>query len=275
MLHLVTDSSCDLPEELLKRYDIYVVPLVVNIDGEIYREKIDISPKEFYQKMALSKDLPKTSQPSPGLFAEVFSELAKSGPVLCITISSGLSGTYQSACLGKELTGADVTLFDSLGGSLGHGLCLLKAATLAESGHTLQEIVSELEKYRSEMTILVLLNTLDNIVKGGRLSKFQGNLGKLLDIRVLLRNDKEGKVILQEKVRGKKRFIKTVLKRVTEIRPDMTGMVAGITHFNNFADAEIIKRALIEKFHAESVLINDMGTTMATYAGEGGMIVSF
>ncbi len=275
MLHLVTDSSCDLPEEILKKYDIRVIPLTVHIDGESYRENVDISPKEFYSKMALSKELPKTSQPSPGMFADVFTELSKTGPVLCITISSGLSGTYQAACLGKELSGADITLFDSLVGSLGHGLCLLKAAKLAESGYSLPDIVRELEKYRDEMTVFVLLNTLDNIVRGGRLSKVQGTLGKLLNIRVLLRNDKDGKVVIQEKVRGNKKLMETVIQRIVEIRPDMTGMAAGVTHFNNPADAEAIKRALTEICHAESVLINDMGTTMATYAGEGGMIVSF
>jgi DegV family protein with EDD domain len=275
MLQLVTDSSCDLPEELIKRYNIHIVPLVVNIDGEISRERVDITPKEFYKKMALSKNLPRTSQPTPASFLDVFTKLAPAGPVLCITISSGLSGTYQSACLGKETSGADITVFDSLGGSLGHGLQVLRAAELAESGRSLEEIIKELEKYRSEMNILVLLNTLDNIVKGGRLSKFQGNLGKLLDIKVLLHSDKEGKVVVQARARGKKKFLNMVLQEIIRLRPDMTSMDAGITHFNNPEDAEFIKKEIIEKCHARNVIINDMGITMATYAGEGGMIVSF
>jgi DegV family protein with EDD domain len=275
MLQLVTDSSCDLPEDLIKMHNIHIVPLVVNIDGDLYREKVDITPKEFYKKMALSKNLPNTSQPTPASFVDVFTQLSKFGPILCITISSGLSGTYQSACLGKELSGADITVFDSLGGSLGHGLLVLRAAELAESGHTLGEIVSELEKYRSKMNILVLLNTLDNIVKGGRLSKLQGNLGKLLDIRIMLHNNKEGKVILQAKARGKKKFVNMVLAEIKKRCPDMSLADVGITHFNNPEDSEFIKKELVEKCHARNVLINDMGITMATYAGEKGMIVSF
>jgi DegV family protein with EDD domain len=275
MVQLVADSSCDLPEELIKKYNIHIVPLVVNINGEIYRERVDIAPQEFYKKMALSKNLPRTSQPSPAAFLDVFTERSKSGPVLCLTISSGLSGTYESACVAKELSGIDITVFDSLAGSLGHGLQVLRAAQLAESGHPLEEIVKELEKFRSRMNILVLLNTLDNIVKGGRLSKLQGSLGKLLDIKVLLHSNKAGKVELRSKVRGKKKFINMVLNEIIRLCPDMTSVDVGITHFNNLEDAEFIKKELLEIRHAHDVVINDMGITMATYAGEGGMIVSF
>jgi DegV family protein with EDD domain len=275
MLQLVTDSSCDLPEDLIKRHNIHLVPLIVNVDGESYLEGVDITPKEFYKKMGMSKHLPRTSQPTPASFLDVFSKLSPSGPVLCITISSGLSGSYQSACLAKEMSGADITVFDSLGGSLGHGLQVLKAAKLAESGHTMEEIVNELQKYRSEMNILILLNTLDNIVKGGRLSKLQGSLGKLLDIKVLLRNNQEGKVVMQARVRGKKKFMDMILHEIIRLCPDMKSVDVGITHFDNLEDAEFIKKELIEKRHTRSVLINDMGITMATYAGKGGMIVSF
>jgi DegV family protein with EDD domain len=275
MLHIVTDSSCDLKEDIVKRYNIHIVPLSVNIDGKVYRERIDITPQEFYQKMALSRNLPKTSLPPPASFLEVFKELSQTGPVLCITISSGLSGTYASACRAKELAEAQVTVFDSLAGSLGHGLQVLMAAELAESGHSLPEILSELEKYRSKMNILILLNTLDNIVKGGRLNRFQGGLGKLLGIRVILHNNPEGKVVMKSKARGKTKFLSMVLQEIARRCPDMTEVKVGITHYNNLEDAEFIKKEIIEKLHARQVMINDMGIVMATYAGEGGLIVAF
>jgi DegV family protein with EDD domain len=275
MLHIVTDSSCDLPEDMIKRYNIHIVPLSVNIDGKVYRERIDLTPQQFYQKMALSRNLPKTSLPPPASFLEVFKELSQTGPVLCITISSGLSGTYASALRAKEQSEKDITVFDSLAGSLGHGLQVIKAAEMAESGHSLPGILSELEKYRSKMNILILLNTLDNIVKGGRLSRFQGGLGKLLGIKVLLHNDAEGKVVLKAKARGKTKFLSMVLQEIARRCPDMTAVDVGITHYNNLEDAEFIKKELVEKLHARQVIINDMGITMATYAGEGGLIVAF
>ncbi|MDD5704088.1 MAG: DegV family protein, partial [Dehalococcoidales bacterium] len=189
MLQIVTDSSCDLPEDLVERYNIHIVPLSVDIDGKIYRERLDLTPQEFYQKMAASQNLPKTSLPPPSSFQDMFKNLSRTDPVLCITISSGLSGTYHSACRAKEQAGSDITVFDSLAGSLGHGLQILKAAEMAESGFPLEQILKELENYRSRMKILILLDTLDNIVKGGRLSRFQGGIGKLLNIKFLLHNN--------------------------------------------------------------------------------------
>lgn len=131
MLQVVTDSSCDLPEELIKENNIRVVPLTIHIEDQLYREGVDISTEEFYDKMAKSPSLPKTSQPQPAAFAGVFRELADFGEVLCLTISSKLSGTFQSACLGRELSGVDAFVFDTLAGSLGHGLQVLKACQLA------------------------------------------------------------------------------------------------------------------------------------------------
>ena len=275
MISFVSDSACDLPDDLIKQHNIHIVPLRIHINDEMYYEKVDISAQEFYQKMSVSAELPKTSQPTPEAFAKVFKELSAYGPVLCITISSGLSGTYQAACIGRELSGADVTIFDSLGGSLGHGLQLLKAVKLVESGLSLAQTVEELQKYREEMKTLVLLNTLENIVKGGRLSKSQGAIGRILGIHVLLENGEQGKVVMYKKVMGKKKFINVVAQRIAELCPDMTGRIAGITHYNNMADAQNIKRILLEKHHADMVLMEEMGTTMATYAGDGGMIVAF
>lgn len=274
MLQIVSDSSCDLPEELIKRYNIKVVPLVVDIDDCTFREGVDITSEDFYKKMALSTKLPKTSQPPPTDFAEVFRELSNLGSVICITISSMLSGTYQSACLGRDLSDVDATVFDSLAGSVGHGLQVLRACELAMNGCTVSEVVAELNRYKKEMKILILLNTLENIVKGGRLGRLQGNLAKILGIRVLLHNI-DGEVVLLEKVFGKKKFLDKVLQTIYDICPDMTNRNVGITHFNNPEDTEIIKQALQEKYHPRDFIINRMGPTMATYAGEGGIIVSF
>jgi len=186
MIKIISDSSADLPKDLIEKYDISLVPLTIRIEGRDYLEKVDLTPQEFFAKMFSSEALPKTSQPSPASFAKAFSPFSADTEVLCFTISSGLSGTYQSACMGKELSDAKVTVFDTLAGSLGHGLQVIRAAQLAQQGHTVEEIVADLTEYRENMNILVLLNTLENIVKGGRLSKFQGSLAKILNIKVLL-----------------------------------------------------------------------------------------
>ena len=273
-LHVVTDSSCDLPKELLEAHGITVVPLEVDVDGQIFREGVDLTPQVYWAKLAQAAELPKTSQPSPAAWADTFDALTVTGPVLCITVSSKLSGTYQSACLARDLTHADVTLFDSLTASLGLGLQVLRACELAEAGRTAAEVVAELTPYRDEMLTLVLLNTLENIVRGGRLNSFQGSLSKILDIRALL-SSKDGEVVLLERVHGHRRLLERAVERACDRWPDMSGRDVGITHFDNLADAEALKKALTERCHPRDFIINPMGSSMATYAGAGGMIVSF
>lgn len=274
MLHVVTDSSCDLPPEVLEARGITVVPLEVDVDGQIFREGVDLTPQEYWAKLTAAAELPKTSQPSPAAWEDAFDALSPTGPVLCITISSKLSGTYQSAFLARDLTHADVTVFDSLNASLGLGLQVLRACELAEEGRSVADVVAELTPYRDEMTTLVLLNTLENIVKGGRLSSFTGSLSKILDIRALLRS-KEGAVVLLERVHGHRRLLERAVEKACERCPDMSGRTVGITHFDNLADADALKQALGERCHPRGFIINPMGSSMATYAGAGGIIVSF
>lgn len=275
MIQLVVDSSADIPKELMDKYNIYSVPLSVHIDGGQYLEGVNLSPQEFCEKMLNSKELPKTSMPSPGTFADVFKSLAKKGPVLCLTISSGLSGTYQSACLGKDLSGADVVVVDTISGSIGHGLMTIKAAELIEKGYGREEIIAVIEDYKKRPNILVLLDTLENIVKGGRLTKFQGSVAKVLDIKVMLGNDGEGKVVIFEKIRGKKKFLKRVIEKVGEMKTDFSDTIFGITHIDNLEDAEYLRDEIIKIYNPKEVIINYMGSTMGTYAGKGGMILAF
>ncbi len=270
---VVTDSTCDLPKPLLDRWGITVVPMMIDIGGEVLREGLDITQRELYEWMARTGELPKTSQPSPSAFEAAFSVPAADGPLLCLTLSSKLSGTYQAACLARDLTGADVTVFDTLTTSLGLGLHVVRACELLGSGHSIGETVAELTRYRGEMKTLVLLNTLENIVKGGRLSRFQGTLSSALDIRVLL-NDVEGEVVLLEKVHGHKKLLHRTVERMVARRPDLSDRDVGITHFNNPDDAEWLVQAIGEACHPRGFIVNEMGPAMATYAGEGGLIVS-
>lgn len=274
MIQLITDSSADLPRELLDKYNIAVVPLTITIDGKEYLEGIDITPQEFFVKMSESNELPKTSQPSPAAFAEAFKNMSENGDILCLTISSGLSGTYSSACLGRDMSEVNVTIFDTQAGSLGHGLQLIEAAKLIEKNLSMEEIIEYLEDYRKNQNIFILLDTLENIVKGGRLSKFKGALTKVLDIKVFLEGV-EGKVEIKDKIRGKKRFLKRTIEIIGERKSDFSDTVIGITHINNIADAEYMKEQIIAKYHPKDVIINYMGATMGTYAGDGGMIISF
>lgn len=272
MIKVITDSSCDLPDDLIERYRICTVPLSVEIQGTRYIERVDITPEQFWEMMKRARSLPKTSQPSPALFAEAFKKAIEEGHVpLCITISSKLSGTYQSAILGNELAGGKAVVFDSLAGSLAHGIQVLMAARLAAAGKKMGKILEALEKYRESVKIIIPLDTLENIIKGGRLNRVQGTVAKLLNIKIILHGVK-GEVKMLKKVRGKKRFREAILAIINDLNPE-PGRIFGITHVDNIEDANYFKEIIQNRFNSE-VIVNAMGPTFATYAGPGGLILA-
>ena len=124
------------------------------------------------------------------------------------------------------------------------------------------------------MEIFILLDTLENIVKGGRLNKFSGSLAKLLNIKVILEG-KKGKVEILERIRGKKKTLNRMLNLIQERKKDFSNITFGITHVDNLEDVEYIKNEILRRFQPKDIIINDMGATMGTYAGKGGMIISF
>ncbi len=274
MIHIVTDSSADIPEDWLQRYKIHVVPLSVRVNGKEYIEGINITAQQFYQEMFAADELPKTSQPTPAQFAEVFQALSGQGIVICLTISSKLSGSFSSANLGKESSGnEDVLVFDTLSGSLGHGIMVLKAAEMAETGASADQIMEQLKKMRERTKLLILLDTLENIVKGGRLNRVQGSLAKLLNIKVILHNV-DGHVEILEKIRGRNKFLQRAVELVGEYGEDFSQRMIGITHVNNLADARILAAEIEAHYHPQKILISEMGASTATYAGKDGLIVA-
>jgi len=277
LIHIVSDSSCDLPDEYLKEHNISLVPLTVRFeDDKEYRERIDISPEEFYEKMCASKTLPKTAQPSPASFLKVFEEVASPGDqILCITISSKLSGTFQSANLAKEMTSIPVMVFDSLAASPGHALQIMKAVELRDLGYDIDRIIAELTHYRdNEMKIYIYLKTLENIVKGGRITKFQGTLAKVMNIKLICEGIK-GEVMPLEKVRGEKKALERLISLIGQQRSDFSDITFYITHTGNLEDAEYIKAELIKRYKPKQVIIHPTGSTVGTYAGPGGIVITF
>jgi DegV family protein with EDD domain len=275
MIHVVTDSCADLPDDLLQRYNIRVVPLSIRVNGREYVEGVNITPQEFYREMASSAELPKTSQPSPSQFAKIFEELSGTGKILCLTISSKLSGSFGSANLGKKVSGnLNVTVFDTFAASIGQGLQVLRAAELIQEGLPLNTVLSLLNRMREEMKFLILLDTLENIVKGGRLSRFQGSLAKLLNIKVILHNV-QGKPEILEKIRGRNKTLERITELVGERCENFSNRIIGITHVNNLGDAEILAKEIKEIYQPREVIINEMGATISTYAGQAGLIIAF
>jgi len=274
-VQVVTDSSCDLPKEIIASYNIGIVPLAIHFDNETYIDQLEIDNDTFYKKLSQGGRLPKTSRPSPIAFSETFKKAGEKGPVLCITLSSGLSGTYESAVMAKEMVDCQVEVVDSLNASIGVGLQVIKACQLAAKGLGLSEIKNEIIKYRTEMNTYFTLDTLENIVKGGRLSSWEGAIGQVLNIKPILYNQPDGHIGTLEKVRGRKRSLKRLVQLAQESGKDFSQIPIGITHSKAGEDLEQLVEGIKETLNPREVIISELGPVIGTHTGFGAILIAF
>ena len=216
---IVTDSTADIPDELVAKYQIHVVPLRVVFDQETYLDGIELSPATFYEKLGNAKVLPSTSQPSPVEFMNVYSQILNDHPgsqIVSIHLSSGMSGTYQSALLGKSMLEdeqtAEITVIDSKSASYGYGLLVVHAAQLAQAGKNAQEIEAAVLRLHQQRKLYFLVDTLEYLQKGGRIGKASAVLGTLLNIKPVLSIDDEGIIYAVEKIRGQKKAMERIIQ---------------------------------------------------------------
>ncbi|HHT27990.1 MAG TPA: DegV family protein [Firmicutes bacterium] len=277
-IRIVTDSSCDLPARLISEHDIVVVPLTVRIAGHEYEEGIDITPEEFFAKMKAATELPKTSQPNPQAFLHAFErsleKIGEAAEVLCITLSSQLSGTFQSAKIAQRQFKGKATIFDSLSGTLGLGFLVLEARRLVDAAHSMAEILERLHGLRERLSILVSLDTLENAVKGGRVKRVHAAVAQVLRLKILVRVVK-GRVEVYDRVRGCQQAINSFLDSMAAKSLDFKDRLIGITHVNNEKDAHKLAEAVERRFSPREIVIAPMGSTIATYAGSGAIALIF
>jgi len=279
-IKILTDTSCDLPDETLNKYNIEMIPLKVTFDhDQTFLDRFEISPAMFLKNMRGSKNLPKTSAPDPAAFVSCFEKgLKEFGKVMFISISSGLSSTYQTALLAsKMIDNENIRLFDSLTASLGTGIAAINAAEMAGQGFSIETIEEELMKLRQSREVLFTLDTLENVVKGGRLSKFQGMVGTVLDIKPIFRGNSQGMVEVVEKVVGRKKAIHRLTAMLGELydKNQLKDKLIGISHVACLEEAQHFARAVMERYQPQrEIIIADMGATIGTYAGVGGLMVN-
>lgn len=187
-IKIVTDSSLTIEPELVEKYDITVIPLSVMIDGVVYSDSDLKEEGKFLNMMRNSKELPKTSQPPVGVFAEVYENLMKNGAdhIVSIHITHTLSGTVEAARQGANLAGADVTVIDSTFTDQCQKFQVVQAAKLAQEGGSLEEVVAKIEEVRQKSELFIGVSTLENLVKGGRIGRVTGLISSLLNIKVVM-----------------------------------------------------------------------------------------
>ena len=211
-IKIITDSTLDLPAELIREKDIEVLPLLINFGEESYLDGIEITTKEMIDKIDATGVLPTTAQVTPHRFEESFKKYLDEGyKIVALTLSSDMSGTYQSACIAKDmLESDDIIVIDSRNVTSGLGLLVLKACELRDKGLGIKEIEEGILKAIPKVKCSLNFESLENLVRGGRLSKTAGTIGSVLGLRLIL-EIKDGKMSVKDKVRGSKKALKKLV----------------------------------------------------------------
>lgn len=277
---IFTDSAADLPAAIVERYDIGVVPLLISHGQSVFADGKDLTHQQFYQLLASSQQLPMTSQPSPQNFIDAFIPyLEQDQQIISINLSSGLSGTVESAMLAQAELGAVAAgrlhIIDSLAASVGQGLLVCLAAALAQKQQPAAEIIAAVHQARPALMHLFTLDTMENLVRGGRISRAKATVGELLNIKPILRLDDEGKIDTLDKVRGRKKSIKYLIDKCLAEADREHFPYLGVSHADSPAAAEAIAQALQQAMPEHTIVIGDIGATIGTHTGPGCIAVFY
>lgn len=266
---VAADSGLDIPVELLEKYKIVQIPVHVYWRGRQYRDKLDLQLEDMFA--GESKDFPTTSQPAPGEFAKVYTELRESADViLSWHIASALSGTWASAKAGADLSGGDARVLDTCSVSMGGGLQAVAAAEVLCRGGTLEEALAAGLAARDGMKILLVLDTLEYIRRGGRISRLEAALGSLLNIKPML-VVQDGIISSAGRARSRRSSLELLLKSVVAActHPRGRDFVVAVGHACAEQDAESFTAALLNLLPEAAVIPFHVGVAIGAHGGPG------
>ena len=275
-VQLILDSSADLRSSLRNRFP--TVPLSLSFGDTVYKDGVDLTRQEFYERLVESDVLPTTSQPSPEAFSEAFQNAADRGDqAVVLTLSSQISGTYQSARIAAEDFAGTVRVVDSLSASIGIGILAEYAGSLLEKGAGMEELADMLEREREYICVIAMLDTLEYLKRGGRISKTAAVAGELLSIKPVI-TVKEGALSILGKARGSRKGNNLLVKKIESAggvdfsRPLLLGYTG-------------ISDALLQKYiqdssalwagHSDSLEIAQVDSVIGTHTGPGTIAVAF
>ena len=266
---VVLDSTADLPDPQARHPNWRLVPLYVRFGDEAFREYVDISAEEFYRRLRGSSQPPKSSQPSPADFEAVFDSLSEYERILCVVLSSKISGTYESALLAAEPAGERVQVIDS--GVTSGGTVILADAIQRRlaRGTEEKEIDALVERFKRERGLLFTVDTLEYLIRGGRIGKAAGVAGQLLSVKPILVLD-DGEVAPLKRVRGRRKAIAEMERLFVEGSQDGSGLHVGVAHADAQEDCdELAGRVRVARPQASLDLVLTLGPVIGTHGGPG------
>jgi fatty acid kinase fatty acid binding subunit len=267
---IVLDSTADLPEPEKRHPNWRMVPLYVRFGDETFRDYVDISPEEFYRRLREAPTPPKSSQPTPPDFAAVFEQLNGYEKVLCVMISARLSGTAESARLGAESIGDErVTVIDSAVASGGIVILADALQRRLERGATEDELSEVVERFKRDRGLLFTVETLEYLIRGGRIGKAQGFAGQLLSVKPILAFE-DGEVAPLKRVRGRAKALAELERLFLEATDDSRDLHVGVGHAAASGDAEeLVRRVEAARPHASLDVVTWLGPVIGTHGGPG------
>ena len=275
---IVTDSTAYLPEDCLKQYPITITPLSVIWGEEIYRDGVDISPEEFYTRLPNSKTMPTTSQVTPGVMHDAFKSLLEQGyDVLGIFVSSRISGTYQSAVQGVEMlgkAGGNIEIVDSLWTTMAMGWPVLTAARAAEAGKNLLECRKIAEDACANCGLLIVVETLEFLRRGGRIGGAQALLGTALNLKPILEL-REGRIESAERIRTKQKAIQRTVEIVAERLKGKSSIRLAVTHANCETEAYAFLESARVEIKPVETMCCPLSPVIGAHVGPGTLALNY
>ncbi|HTG83834.1 MAG TPA: DegV family protein [Gemmatimonadales bacterium] len=275
---IVADSSSDLPDAVLDRHHIALVPLQVMFGDTVYRDRVELKPEAFYATMRRSRAHPTTSQPTPAEFVRVLRDArSEADEVVAVLVASRLSGTFQAGMMAARAANIDgVEFVDSASASLGLGLLALRGAELAESGWSARDIAEELRRIRRQSGALVTVDRFDNLLRSGRVTRGKAWLAGLLDVKPILGLDDLGSIIPVDRVRGRDNVVPRVLSLLERrLTPRPKAVRFGIVHAEAPEPAERMRRAIVAAYQPRDCFVTLATGVLGAHVGFGAWAVFY
>lgn len=276
-IRIFADNACDLDRDVLDEYGIRLLYITVTVKGKTYRDRLDLDPAQFYKMLEEPDVMPTTAQINPAEFQVEFEKVLKESDdeIIYIAFSSGLSGTYQSACIARDMVDPQrITVIDSQSASVGYGLTVLRAARAVQAGMTKAEVINEIQDNIKRIQHIFIVGNFDMLKRGGRVNAASAAIGNLLNIKLIL-HFVDGKIVPLEKAHGLKKAKKRMLEIMDERGYDLKNQLIGINHSNDLEGALLVKGLIEEKFGCSQFVISEIGATIGSHVGAGTYSVFF
>ncbi len=275
MVRIVTDSTSDLPKDIVEEYDIQVVPLTVNLGERNFRDYYDLSPNEFYEMLKHTDDFPTTSQPSVDEFIKTYKKFGDSDDIISIHISLDMSKTAQSASVAlQQLPNYKVEIIDSRNVCLGLGVIVLEAAKAAKDGADAKEVIDLVHRLMSEVKVYFSVETLEYLQKGGRIGKAQGFLGTMLKIKPLLAVT-DGFVTPIERVRGSGKLINRMVELVKGDAVEGKKLKTSFVWGESDSQINQLISSLSSELEYDELFKSHVGTVITSHAGPTAFAIGY